>query len=359
MGVTSYYSFGGEILGEETGGVRRDYLTDALGSVTATVTGAGVVENTYRYKPYGSILAKTGTGSDPKFLWNGKWGYFKNGNTSSFTYVRARWYREMVSRWATKDKLGFVDGLNLYLYVGGNPISFYDRSGNQRNDNNGILKPSCNPDNKIGDVVRLVRGGRGGCGPDVTGSVERVLGQMRNDFHRLPRDKQIAKCAALVDSRTRSTAWDILPLNKYSGKNSACGQSSECEYGVTVSIGGSKTCECAGFVNYTAFGTMFGLCRDANICIGMPIRGKFCFSPFEMGWIIETWKLLGYQDVYGAGEETYWAGEGYFNNFGKPRPGQTKPGSKMCCTPCETKSDNFGYHWGTQDPPYENKLPFR
>lgn len=75
MGVTSYYSFSGEILGEETNGVRRDYLTDALGSVTATVTGAGAVENTYRYKPYGETLAKTGAGSDPKFLWNGTHGY--------------------------------------------------------------------------------------------------------------------------------------------------------------------------------------------------------------------------------------------------------------------------------------------
>ena len=89
MGVTSYYSFGGEIIGEETGGVRRDYLTDALGSVTATVTGAGVVENTYRYKPYGEQLAKTGAGSDPKFLWNGKLGYRKtallhNGLTRIF-----------------------------------------------------------------------------------------------------------------------------------------------------------------------------------------------------------------------------------------------------------------------------------
>ena len=124
MAVTNYYSFGGQILGEETGGVRRDYLgssahlvktgfepqpldfkcrsestsgrispnmrknhylTDALGSVTATVTGAGVVENTYRYKPYGEQLAKTGTGSDPKFLWVGRWGYRNNSTTMGWS----------------------------------------------------------------------------------------------------------------------------------------------------------------------------------------------------------------------------------------------------------------------------------
>ena len=56
-----------------------DYLTDALGSVTATVDQSGTVQNTYRYKPYGDLLAKTGTGNDPKFLWVGSQGYRQRG----------------------------------------------------------------------------------------------------------------------------------------------------------------------------------------------------------------------------------------------------------------------------------------
>ena len=103
MGVTSYYSFGGEILGEETRGVRRDYLTDALGSVTATVTDAGVVENTYRYKPYGEQLAKTGIGNDPKFLWNGTLGYYNNKN--AIYYVRNRHYALNNAIWLSVDLL--------------------------------------------------------------------------------------------------------------------------------------------------------------------------------------------------------------------------------------------------------------
>ena len=127
MGVTSYYSFGGEILGEETSGVRRDYLTDALGSVTATVTGVGVVENTYRYKPYGEQLAKTGTGNDPKFLWNGKWGYRINNNSH---YVRNRTYRPSSGIWLTKDILFYVfKTVNYYLYSENNPIVLFDFTG--------------------------------------------------------------------------------------------------------------------------------------------------------------------------------------------------------------------------------------
>ena len=137
MGVTSYYSFGGEIIGEETGGVRRDYLTDALGSVTATVTGAGVVENTYRYKPFGEQLAKTGTGSDPKFLWNGKWGYKK---TDNYCYVRSRTFTVKNGVWISKDRLhDILMSKNIfntsftvkcdYVYCENSPVRYSDPSG--------------------------------------------------------------------------------------------------------------------------------------------------------------------------------------------------------------------------------------
>ena len=129
MAVTNYYSFGGEILGEETGGVRMDYLTDALGSVTATVTGAGTVENTYRYKPYGEQLAKTGSGSDPKFLWNGKWGYRRATNNSSKYYIRLRYLDATQGIWITIDPVGYIAGINRFSYVSGNPVTVVDPSG--------------------------------------------------------------------------------------------------------------------------------------------------------------------------------------------------------------------------------------
>lgn len=132
MGVTSYYSFGGEIIGEETSGVRRDYLTDALGSVTATVTDAGAVENTYRYKSYGETLVKTGTGSDPKFLWNGKWGYWQS---SEQIYVRTRFYRRQQASWLSKDLLKLN---NPYYYVAGQPTSKIDYFGDYMNYLNGV-----------------------------------------------------------------------------------------------------------------------------------------------------------------------------------------------------------------------------
>ena len=164
MAVTNYYSFGGEIIGEETGGVRRDYLTDALGSVTATVTSAGVVENTYRYKPYGETLAKTGVGGDPKFLWNGKWGYHYGSYNS---YIRSRHYTVLTGKFNSKDGLSFLLLKNNpkitqhvllgdYIYCNSNPISFYDWSGYQKNNNgpHDIVGPP--PPGKVEEICSSV-----------------------------------------------------------------------------------------------------------------------------------------------------------------------------------------------------------
>ena len=42
MAVTNYHTVNGRIIGETTSGTRTDYLTDALGSVTATVNQSAV-----------------------------------------------------------------------------------------------------------------------------------------------------------------------------------------------------------------------------------------------------------------------------------------------------------------------------
>src|ERR1044072_2433939 len=110
MPVTNYYSVDGELIGEKpSGGSRVDYLTDALGSVTATLNQSAQVVNTYRYKPYGSQLAKTGVGADPAFQWVGTQGYRPTGRKFSDTYVRARHYDSSTGRWTTKDIQSMMD----------------------------------------------------------------------------------------------------------------------------------------------------------------------------------------------------------------------------------------------------------
>src|SRR5579872_4072050 len=130
----TYYTVDGEILGEKaTGGQRVDYLTDALGNVTATVNQSGQVVNTYKYKPYGALLQKTGTGPDPSFQWVGSQGYRQTGKKYSDVYVRARHYDTLNGRWTSKDPIGLAGGdWNQYRYVANNPFVMADPSGLQR-----------------------------------------------------------------------------------------------------------------------------------------------------------------------------------------------------------------------------------
>lgn len=129
MATTSYYSVDNEILGEDTSGTRRDYLTDALGSVTATVTSTAVIENAYWYKPYGEQLSKSGAGIDPRFLWNGKIGYRQTSCYGNELYIRARHYSYLFSIWNSQDPIGYADGFSYYRYVYGNPVNYIDITG--------------------------------------------------------------------------------------------------------------------------------------------------------------------------------------------------------------------------------------
>src|SRR5579871_1642648 len=130
MPVTNYYTVNGNLIGEKTtGGTRTDYLTDALGNVTATLNQSGQVVNTYRYKPYGTQLAKTGAGADPAFRWVGAQGYRQTGKKYSDVYVRARHYDSATGRWTTRAPLW--PSQLAYVYVIDSPTTAVDATGMQ------------------------------------------------------------------------------------------------------------------------------------------------------------------------------------------------------------------------------------
>jgi RHS repeat-associated protein len=113
MALTKRYdTIDGRIRSESTGGTRTGYLPDALGSVTAT-TQAGAVVNTYRYKPYGTQLAKTGGAGDPKFLWIGQWGY---RSSEPGCYVRMRHYSMNTGNWNSQDPVWLLLEMQAYGY---------------------------------------------------------------------------------------------------------------------------------------------------------------------------------------------------------------------------------------------------
>lgn len=128
MPKTSYITMDGDLVSEINPTSRLDYKRDPLGSTTGTVNSSSVVENQYRYKPYGAKLSKSGTGSDPAFLWVGALGYRQTQNVIPSHYVRARHYDTSTGSWSSMDRLWPT--MAPFAYGGGSPGTVVDPSGN-------------------------------------------------------------------------------------------------------------------------------------------------------------------------------------------------------------------------------------
>ena len=141
MAVANYVTIDGMLIGEYTNGVMRNYGTGALGSVVTTSLN-GVPENTYRYKPYGGLLAKTGTAADPSFLWNRGSGYRATALADASHYVRRQHHASVQGRWTTVDRMWPLEPE--YVYVHASPVLLADPSG-RGSDGTGTGAPPPRP----------------------------------------------------------------------------------------------------------------------------------------------------------------------------------------------------------------------
>ena len=130
MGVVNYYGTDGEILGDSQSG---DYMRDALGSVTGTSSPTNAtVQDTFRYKPYGTALVSSGVSPTPRFQWVGSAGYRQTSISHSRSYVRARHYGQEEGSWTTVDPIWPKE--QSYVYVRGKPTSLRDLTGLNSSD---------------------------------------------------------------------------------------------------------------------------------------------------------------------------------------------------------------------------------
>lgn len=122
----SYYTIDGQMIGYKDQNGRKDFLTDALGSVTAEVDQTGNVKTfDGRYNPYGGDLSSTG--SRGKYGWVGSWGYRETDLTASSHYVRARHFLKTSGCWTTGDKLWPEE--SAYSYAEARILSYVDYTG--------------------------------------------------------------------------------------------------------------------------------------------------------------------------------------------------------------------------------------
>lgn len=117
------YSPQGVLIGSD----KYFYTRDHLGSIRELVDSSGVIRARYDYDPYGKRGANQIT-SDPVEADFGFTGHFFHAPTSlHLALLRA--YDTDTGRWLSRDPIGEAGGLNLYAYVGNNPISSVDPFG--------------------------------------------------------------------------------------------------------------------------------------------------------------------------------------------------------------------------------------
>ena len=111
--------------------VQRYQLDNHLGSASLELDASANVISYEEYYPYGDTSYRAGrTASEvsrKRFRYTGK----EKDEESSLYYCEQRYYAAHISRWVSTDPTWLEDGINLYAYVHGNPVSGVDPSGTE------------------------------------------------------------------------------------------------------------------------------------------------------------------------------------------------------------------------------------
>lgn len=114
----------GSILYSDRPSGRETFVYSPLGHTVATVDDSGTVGSSQAYEAFGAVAYSSGSSANNR-LANTK----ERDSSISLDNHGFRYYEPETGRYLTTDPIGYGDGLNVYLYVRGNPINFLDALG--------------------------------------------------------------------------------------------------------------------------------------------------------------------------------------------------------------------------------------
>ncbi|GLV55922.1 hypothetical protein KDH_27660 [Dictyobacter sp. S3.2.2.5] len=112
----------------------RYQLDNHLGSATLEVDANGQIISYEEYFPYGGTALVAGQNASEVELKQYRYSGKERDSMTGFYYYGARYYAPWLGRWMSPDPLGTVDGPNLYVFVGNNPITSRDGDGRMITD---------------------------------------------------------------------------------------------------------------------------------------------------------------------------------------------------------------------------------
>ncbi len=102
------------------------YHSDANGNITMLINSSNAVVAKYLYDAFGGVISKSGILADANLY---RFSSKESETVSGLVYYLYRFYAPNLQRWLNRDPIDEDGSVDLYCYIGNDPVNLYDADG--------------------------------------------------------------------------------------------------------------------------------------------------------------------------------------------------------------------------------------